>query len=73
MIANKKFDVDLKYGQKRENRIKKMIEEGIEALDIYWFVTVDDKQKDIPQYVEGLIMQRYFETFGELPLWNEVY
>lgn len=52
---------------------QKMIEEGIEALDIYWFVTVDDKQKDIPQYVEGLIMQRYFETFGELPLWNEVY
>jgi len=52
---------------------QKMIEEDIEALDIYWFVTFDENHNDIPQYVEGLIMQRYFETFGELPPWNKEY
>ncbi len=42
MIANKKFDVDLKYGQKRENRIKKMIEEGtieVKTERDWWFKT----------------------------------
>ena len=42
MIANKKFDIDLKYGQKRENRIKKMIEEGtieVKTERAWWFKT----------------------------------
>lgn len=50
---------------------QKMEEEEIEALDIYWFVTYDDKTGDLPSYVEGLIMQRYFETYGCLPPWNK--
>ena len=52
---------------------QKMIEEDIEALDIYWFVTFDEKHQDLPEYAKGLIMQSYFETFGELPPWNEEY
>lgn len=49
-------------------RLKK---EGIEALDIYWHVTLDENHNDLPGYVGGLLMQRHFEVHGELPGWNE--
>jgi hypothetical protein len=38
------------------------------ALDIYWFATMDRNHCDLPSYVEGLLMQRYFEVHGRLPL-----
>lgn len=50
---------------------KKMKDEHIDALDIYWFVTQDEKHQDLPIYVEGLLMQRYFEVHGDVPPWNE--
>lgn len=50
---------------------KKLVEEKIDGLDIYWFVTMDQKNHDLPGYVEGLLMQRYFEIHGKLPLWNK--
>jgi hypothetical protein len=50
---------------------QKLHEEKIDALDIYWFVTFDDENKDLPGYVEGLLLQRYFELFGTLPHWNK--
>jgi hypothetical protein len=49
---------------------KKMIEENIDALDIYWFVTMDEKNNDLPGYAEGLLMQGYFDVHGKLPPWN---
>ncbi|WP_291050965.1 MULTISPECIES: hypothetical protein [unclassified Empedobacter] len=51
--------------------LNKIEEENIEALDIYWFVTVDDEHNDLPGYVEGLLLQRYFEVYGCLPPWNK--
>jgi hypothetical protein len=45
--------------------------ENIDALDIYWFVTMDENHCDLPSYVEGLLMQRYLELYGRLPLWNK--
>jgi len=45
-------------------------EENIDGLDIYWFVTFDKTNRDLPGYVEGLIMQIYFERYGSLPAWN---
>jgi hypothetical protein len=46
--------------------------EKIDALDIYWFVTMDNKSnQDLPGYVEGILMQRYFEVYGKLPPWNK--
>jgi len=48
-----------------------MIEENIDGLDIYWFVTMDASHNDLPGYVEGLIMQRFFEVHGRLPEWNK--
>ncbi|MBL0053017.1 MAG: hypothetical protein IPP29_16660 [Bacteroidetes bacterium] len=34
-----------------------MIEKNIDGLDIYWFVTMDKTNNDLPGYVEGLLMQ----------------
>ncbi|UBM62790.1 hypothetical protein LA303_02135 [Candidatus Sulfidibacterium hydrothermale] len=51
--------------------LKKIEEENIDALDIYWFVTFDKQNHDLPAYVEGLLMQRYFEVHGKLPEWNK--
>ena len=50
---------------------KKMIEENIDGLDIYWFVTMDKTNNDLPGYVEGLLIQRFFEVQGRLPLWDK--
>jgi hypothetical protein len=57
----------------QDNFFRKMVEEDIEALDIYWFVTMDKDHYDLPGYVEGMIMQRYFEMYGTLPPWNKAY
>lgn len=51
----------------------KIEQENIDGLDIYWFVTVDDKNNDLPGYVEAAILQRFYETHGKLPEWNKEY
>lgn len=59
-------------GMKRQEFFnKKCREENIEALDIYWFVTYDKNRKDLPGYVESLLLQKYYETYGKLPVWNK--
>ncbi len=59
-------------GLKRQDFFtKKCIEENIDALDIYWFVTFDHINNDLPGYIEGLLLQIYFEQFGNLPEWNK--
>ena len=49
----------------------RFLKENIDALDIYWFVTFDTKSNDLPGFVEGLLIQRFFEINGRLPLWNK--
>ena len=63
----------------KSNRIKrqvyfeqKILEDKIDGLDIYWYVTMD-KNNDLPGYVEGLLMQRYFDLHGKLPPWNKCF
>jgi len=46
---------------------KKMNEEEIDALDIYWFVTDDDD----PSEIANKILQNNFDFFGALPDWNK--
>lgn len=59
-------------GIKRQDYFdQKLQQEQIDALDIYWFVTFDEKHQDLPGYVEGLLLQRYFEVHGTLPPWNK--
>lgn len=58
-------------GIKRQEYFEqKMFEENIDGLDIYWLVTMDKINNDLPGYVEGLLMQKYFDIHGTLPLWN---
>lgn len=40
---------------------QKIAEENIDALDIYWFVTFDENHRDLPTFIEGLLMQQYFD------------
>lgn len=49
---------------------KKIEEENIDALDIYWYVTFDNAHRDLPGFVKGLWIQQYFDSFEELPAWN---
>ena len=50
--------------------LHKIDTEKIDALDIYWFVTMNDKNNDLPGFVEGILMQRFYDVHGRLPLWN---
>lgn len=56
----------------RKNSCKqKMIDENIEALDVYWYDTFNVESRDIPVFVEGIIIQRFFDVHGHLPRWNK--
>ena len=50
---------------------KKLKEENIEALDIYWFETCTENFKDSPSFVETLLLQRFLELHDRLPRWNK--
>ena len=50
---------------------EKMKEQQIEALDIYWYVTFTNKVKEIPAYIEALLIQKFFDIHGCLPRWNK--
>jgi hypothetical protein len=61
-------------GIKRQDYFESQIlRENIDALDIYWFVTFDTKNRDLPGFVEGLLIQRFFEINGRLPHWYKDY
>lgn len=44
--------------------------EKIETLEVYWYETFNTKNKFIPTYVEGLILQKFLDETGTLPRWN---
>ena len=61
-------------GVKRQEYFEnKIAAENIDALDIYWYVTFDKNNQDLPAYIEGVLIQYYFEVYGELPAWNKDY
>ncbi len=51
--------------------IKKLQNEDIDGLDIYWYETFNQKTKDIPSFVQALLLQKYFDLNGRLPDWNK--
>jgi len=48
---------------------KKIKEETIDALDIYWFVTDNDN----PSEVANKVLQNHYDLFGSLPDWNKLF
>lgn len=51
---------------------KQIKKEKIEALDVYWYVTLDKNNRDLPEDVERILMQQYIHSHGKLPKWNTV-
>jgi hypothetical protein len=50
---------------------QKLIDEGIDTLDVYWYDTLNADTMDIPAFMEATILQRFFEMYGRLPRWNK--
>ena len=44
--------------------------ENMARIEIDWFVTFNEKNKVIPTFVEGQILQNYLDENGKLPRWN---
>ncbi|HEX8461667.1 MAG TPA: hypothetical protein VF623_09560 [Segetibacter sp.] len=51
----------------------KIVKEKIDALDIYWYVTLDKKTRDFPEDVERAIMQAHIHIYERLPKWNKLH
>lgn len=44
--------------------------ENIERLEVTWYETFNEKNKGIPTFVEGQILQNFLDENGKLPRWN---
>lgn len=55
---------------RRKSWPKQMERENIEALDIYWYVTHNDKYNDCPRILENKLLQKHLSIYGKLPKWN---
>lgn len=59
-------------GMTRQSFFEQLMDDkDVEAIDIYWYVTMNDKVQHLPVYAQGLILQRYFDIYGGLPPWNK--
>jgi hypothetical protein len=47
-----------------------MKSEGISRLEVYWYESFNDKNKVIPTFLEGQILQNFLDENGRLPRWN---
>jgi len=44
--------------------------ENIERLEVSWYETFNEKNKTIPTFVEGQMLQNFLDENGRLPRWN---
>lgn len=59
------------FGQPRRNSWKaQMLNEKIEALDVYWYATHCDIFVDCPRIVENKLLQKFCDIHSRLPKWN---
>lgn len=59
------------FGEPRQDSWKRqMLAEGIEALDIYWYVTHNDDFIDCPKVLENKLLLNHLNIYGRLPKWN---
>ena len=66
IVNGKQFDQPRKISW-----LAKIKEEQMDAMDIYWFDTFNDDTKDIPAFIEALLIQKHFDLYERLPRWNE--
>ena len=55
---------------RRISWLNQMTEENIEALDVYWYATHNNKYVDCPRILENQLLQKHLEIYGRLPSWN---
>jgi hypothetical protein len=59
------------FGEPRRNSWKKqMLFEGMEKLDIYWYVTHSDNLVDCPRVIENKLLEKHMDVYRRLPRWN---
>ena len=59
------------HGIRREDYfISKIADEEIDYIDIKWYELTSGV---IPGYIEGMLIQEYFNKHGELPSWNDCF
>jgi hypothetical protein len=56
---------------RRKSWIAQIEKENIEALDIYWYATHNEKYSDCPRTLENTLLKIHLEIFGRLPKWNK--
>ena len=47
-----------------------MKKEAIDKLEVFWYETFNDKNKIIPTFLEGQILQNFLTENNKLPKWN---
>lgn len=47
-----------------------MKKENIDTLEVVWYETFNEKNKSIPTFVEGQVLQNFLEENNRLPKWN---
>ncbi len=47
-----------------------MKKESIDKLEVFWYDTFNDKNKIIPTFIEGQILQNFLIENNKLPRWN---
>lgn len=61
----------IQFGKPRKDSwLEKLKSEQIDALDIYWYKTINSEANDIPAYTEAILIQKFYEVYGCLPDWN---
>lgn len=46
---------------------QEMVTNKIDIIKVVWFVTFDDSFKNLPMYVEALLLQNYLNKNNQLP------
>ena len=70
-LLNGRINIKADGSNRQDDFEKKMKKDNIDGLDIYWFVTMDTQNNDLPDLVHGILLQRHFEVYGDLPPWNK--
>ena len=47
-----------------------MQKDNIDQLEVFWYETYNTKNKIIPTFLEGQILQNFLDENGTLPKWN---
>jgi hypothetical protein len=56
---------------RRKSWIAQIEKEKIEALDIYWYATHNQKYSDCPRVLENTLLKKHLDIYGRLPKWNK--